>query len=374
MSMGWNAPDGSRKSVTSPLSVIITAFAPVLSTNETWTPELRTDQKDPTVLVFFDLANGQQRLGGSALAQVFKQIGSVAPDVEDASVLKSFLVGCQQIRRSHPELVLAYHDRSDGGILTTIIEMCFAGRVGAEIMVDAFKQDGDAIAALFNEELGAVMQVRQSDVALLSAAFVQAGFPAKAIHAVGRVASDRSDQTISIASGGSLLWSAPRATLQSMWAETSYKMQSLRDAPKGALEEFETISRDDNAGLSYQLTFDPAVNVASPFLQSSTTLNDRPKVAILREQGVNGHVEMAWAFSAAGFAAVDVHMSDIISGKTSLAGFKGLAACGGFSYGDVLGAGNGWAKSVLLNSTARKEFEDFFGARKDTFALAVCNG
>jgi phosphoribosylformylglycinamidine synthase len=374
MSMGWNGADGERKSVTSPLSVIITAFAPVLSTNETWTPELRMDQREPTVLVFLDLANGKQRLGGSALAQVFKQIGSEVPDVEDAAVLKSFLVGCQEIRRSHPELVLAYHDRSDGGIFTTIVEMCFAGRVGAEIMVDAFKQDGDAIAALFNEELGAVFQVRQSDVALLSSAFVSAGFPAKAIHAVGRVASDRSDQAISIASEGALLWSSTRATLQEMWAETSYKMQALRDDPQGALQEYENISSEANVGLSYQLTFDPAVNVASPFLQSSTTLNDRPKVAILREQGVNGHVEMAWAFSAAGFAAVDVHMSDIISGKTSLAGFKGIAACGGFSYGDVLGAGNGWAKSILLHSTARKEFEDFFGARKDTFALAVCNG
>lgn len=374
MSMGWDGEDGTRKTVTSPLSCIITAFAPVLSIEQTWTPELRTDLDEPTILVFFDLAKGKQRLGGSALAQVFKQIGSEAPDVEDAAILKAFFVACQQIRLSHPELVLAYHDRSDGGIFTTIVEMCFAGRVGAEIMVDAFKQDGDAIAALFNEEVGAVFQIRQADVATLSQAFVHAGFPASAIHAVGRVAEDRSEQRISIASGGGLLWSSTRAELQEQWSETSYRMQALRDDPKGAKEEFESISREDNLGLSYQLTFDPSVNVATPFLHRLSTLNDRPKVAILREQGVNGHVEMAWAFSAAGFTAVDVHMSDIISGKTSLVDFKGLAACGGFSYGDVLGAGNGWAKSILLHETARKEFEDFFGARKDTFALAVCNG
>lgn len=374
MSMGWTDEQGESKKVTSPLSVIITAFAPVLSTSQTWTPELRVDQSEPTILVFFDLAQGKQRLGGSALAQVFKQVGSEAPDVENAAVLKSFLLACQTIRVEHPEIVLAYHDRSDGGIFTTIVEMCFAGRVGAEIMVDAFKQDDDAMAALFNEELGAVFQIRQSDSAVLSSVFIKAGFPSTSIHAIGRVAKDRSDQAISIASGGSLLWSATRASLQETWAETSYKMQSRRDAPQGAQEEFENISREDNTGLSYQLTFDPAVNVATPFLHLISTLNDRPKVAILREQGVNGHVEMAWAFSMAGFAAVDVHMSDIISGKTSLAGFKGLAACGGFSYGDVLGAGNGWAKSILLHEGARKEFEDFFATRKDTFALAVCNG
>lgn len=374
MSMGWNAEDGSRKTVTSPLSVIITAFAPVLSIEQTWTPELRTDQSEPTILVFFDLAKGKQRLGGSALAQVFKQIGSEAPDVEDAAVLKSFLVGCQQIRTSHPDLILAYHDRSDGGIFTTIVEMCFAGRVGAEIMVDSFAQEDNSIAALFNEELGAVFQIRQSDVASLSQVFIHAGFPATSIRVVGRVAENRSDQAISIASKGSLLWSSTRASLQSAWSETSYKMQTLRDSPKGALEEYENISREDNVGLSYQLTFNPSENVSTPFVHRLTTLNDRPKVGILREQGVNGQVEMAWAFTAAGFAAVDIHMSDIISGAVSLSDFKGIAACGGFSYGDVLGAGSGWAKSILLHAGARKEFEDFFSVRKDTFALAVCNG
>ncbi|GAA5894630.1 hypothetical protein JCM5296_002914 [Sporobolomyces johnsonii] len=377
MSMGWNdEQSGERKTVTAPLSVIITAFSPVANVRQTWTPELRLlADKEPTVLVFLDLANGKQRLGGSALAQVFKQLGSEAPDVEDPKVIKAFLEGCQKLRAEHPELVLAYHDRSDGGLLTTVFEMCFAGRVGAEIMVDAFKKDDDVVAALFNEELGAVFQVRQSDAATLTQTFVRAGFPANSIYPIGRVSTDREDQAISIATnGGQLLWSSTRAQLQQQWAETSYKMQALRDSPAGALQEFENIAREDNTGLFCRLSFDPAVNVADPLLERLTSLNDRPKVAILREQGVNGHVEMAWCFSQAGFAAVDVHMSDLIGGKVSLADFKGIAACGGFSYGDVLGAGNGWAKSILLHDRARKEFSAFFNDRSDTFALAVCNG
>ena len=374
MSMGWKDKDGSNKSVTSPLSVVITAFASVLSTAHTWTPELRTNLKEESVLVFFDLAKGQQRLGGSSLAQVYKQLGSEAPDVEDAAVLKSFFVGCQEIRKVYPDVVLAYHDRSDGGIFTTIVEMCFAGRTGAEIMVDSFRQNDDTIAALFNEELGAVFQVLQSDVPRLSEVFSRAGFPTPSIRVVGRVANDREDQAISIVSGGSLLWSSTRATLQQTWAETSYRMQSRRDAAAPAREEYDNIASTTDLGLSYQLTFNPSHNVATPFLQKLTSLNDRPRVAILREQGVNGQIEMAWAFAAAGFTAVDVHMSDIISGAVSLSSFKGLAACGGFSYGDVLGAGNGWAKSILLNEGARKEFTAFFQERKDTFALAVCNG
>ncbi|GAA5896846.1 hypothetical protein JCM8208_007106 [Rhodotorula glutinis] len=373
MAMGWNDAQGERKTVTAPSSLVVTAFSPVVNVAKTWTPELQV-LDEPTVLVFFDLAAGKQRLGGSALAQVFKQLGSDAPDVEDAKVLKAFLTACREIRVEHPELVLAYHDRSDGGLLTTIVEMCFAGRVGAEIMVDAFKKDDDAVAALFNEELGAVFQVRQADVPALSQLFIRAGVPSTAIHPIGRVASSRDDQAISIASGGALLWSSTRAALQQQWAETSYRMQALRDSPEGALEEFENIADDKHRGLYYDLKFDPAEVFADPLLEKLTSLNDRPKVAILREQGVNGHIEMAWSFAQAGFASVDVHMSDLISGRVSLADFKGVAACGGFSYGDVLGAGNGWANSILLNSNARKEFEHFFKQRSDTFALAVCNG
>ncbi|GAA5983893.1 hypothetical protein JCM10908_005964 [Rhodotorula pacifica] len=373
MSMGWNDEAGDRKTVTAPLSLVITAFSPVSNVDLTWTPELQV-LAEPTVLVFFDLANGKQRLGGSALAQVFKQLGSEAPDLEDPKVLKAFLEGCRKVRSEHPDVVLAYHDRSDGGLFTTVTEMCFAGRVGAEVMVDAFKKDDDAIAALFNEELGAVFQIRQVDVAAFSQVFIRAGFPSTAIHPIGRVASSREDQAVSIASAGTLLWSSTRAALQQQWAETSYRMQALRDSPTGAMEEFENIAREDNTGISYRLTFDPAQSVADPYLERLTSLDDRPKVAILREQGVNGHVEMAWSFAQAGFASVDVHMSDLISGKISLGDFKGVAACGGFSYGDVLGAGNGWAKSILLHERARQEFSTFFNDRSDTFALAVCNG
>lgn len=374
MAMGWNDEAGARKTVTAPLSLIVTAFSPVLDTTQTWTPELRTDVGEPTVLVFFDLANGLERLGGSALAQVFKQLGNEAPTVENAAVLKAFFNGCQQVRLEHPDLVLAYHDRSDGGLFTTIVEMCFAGRVGAEILLDSFSKSHDTLASLFNEELGAVLQVRAKDAATLTQAFIHAGFPATAVHVIGRVGADRSDQAVSLVSAGELVWSATRASLQQAWSETSYKMQALRDSPKGAAEEFANIADDAHTGLTFKLAFDPAKNVASPLLEKLTSLNDRPKVAILREQGVNGHIEMAWAFSQAGFASVDVHMSDIIAGKLSLTGFKGVAACGGFSYGDVLGAGNGWAKSILLNANARKEFSAFLGERKDTFALAVCNG
>lgn len=376
MAMGWKDEQGRAKAITSPLSVVITAFAPVLNVDQTWTPELRTDlgAHEPTVLVFLDLAKGQQRLGGSALAQVFKQLGSVAPDVEDAAVLKAFFVACQQIRVSHPDLVLAYHDRSDGGLFTTLVEMAFAGRTGVEIMLDSFNQANDPIAALFNEELGAVMQLRQKDVAAFSEVFAHAGFPTTSIRVIGQVTTDRAAEAISIVSAGSLVWSSTRTRLQQLWASTSYQMQSRRDNPTTALQENENIASVDDCGLSYQLTFSPAVNPALPFLQKITGLNDRPKVAILREQGVNGQVEMAWAFTAAGFAAVDVHMSDIISGTVSLSSFVGLAACGGFSYGDVLGAGSGWAKSILLNEVARSEFQHFLGERKDTFALAVCNG
>ncbi|KAK4047970.1 phosphoribosylformylglycinamidine synthase [Microbotryomycetes sp. JL221] len=374
MSMGWNdAESNDRKTVTAPLSAIITAFAPVSNVDATWTPELKLVD-EPTVLVFLDLAHGKQRLGGSALAQVFKEIGHEAPDVENAATLKSFFNACLQVRQEKPDLVLAYHDRSDGGLLTTVLEMCFAGRVGAEIMVDSFKKDDDAVAALFNEELGAVFQVRQSEAAMFSQLFVRAGFPASSIYSIGRVATDRVDQSISIASGGAMLWSSTRGELQQAWAETSYKMQALRDSPKGAKEEFDNIVDETNTGLTYKLTFNPADNVASTLLTKQTSLDARPKVAILREQGVNGHVEMAWSFHAAGFEAVDVHMSDIISGRVTLDEFKGLAACGGFSYGDVLGAGNGWAKSILLHEGARKQFTDFFQSRQDTFALAVCNG
>jgi phosphoribosylformylglycinamidine synthase len=359
MSMKWRE-GGEQREVSSPLSLITTAFAAVEDVGATWTPQLRTDVPETTVLVFLDLAKGKERLGGSALAQVFKEFGSEAPDAEDPALIKSFFNACQNIRKCHPTLVLAYHDRSDGGLFTTVAEMCFAGRVGAVISLDTGK---DPISILFNEELGAVMQVRESHVHQLATAFVNDGFPSSAIHVIGKV-NEYLDDSFVVTCDSLPIFSGTRHELQQAWAETSYKMQSLRDNPAAAKEEFDLIKDPLYRGIFYDLTFQ---------CKPSRNLFHRPKVAILREQGVNGQVEMAWAFTAAGFNAVDVHMSDILNGETSLSQFRGLAACGGFSYGDVLGAGKGWAHSVLLNETARKTFAEFFQDSK-TFTLAVCNG
>lgn len=367
MSMKWKQGHEQRE-VSSPLSLIVTAFAPVTNVGATWTPQLRTDEGvlgEPTVLVFFDLANGKERLGGSAAAQVFKQIGDEAPDVENPAILKSFFTGCQEVRAKNPDLVLAYHDRSDGGLFTTLAEMAFAGRIGVEINLDAL-HSRDPVSTLFNEELGAVVQVRLSQLSQLMTAFVNVGFPSTSIHAIGRVRvrGDDDDEAFTVIYDSKPIYSSTRAALQQAWAETSYKIQSIRDNPFTAKEEFALINDKTNRGLFFDQTF-----TCSP----ARSLFRRPRVAIIREQGVNGHVEMAWAFSAAGFDAVDVHMSDILNGEKSLSQFRGLAACGGFAYGDVLGAGKGWANSVLMNATARKEFSQFF-QRDDTFTLAVCNG
>lgn len=362
MSMKWREGE-EQKEVSAPLSLIITAFAPVKDVGKTWTPQLRTDVDEPTVLIFFDLAGGNTRLGGSALAQVFKEIGTVSPDVEDPAVVRAFFQGCQRVKDKEPGLVLAYHDRSDGGLFTAIVEMCFAGRIGAEVSLDSLRSHLDPISLLFNEELGAIFQVKASEIQRLSGIFVGAGFPSTSIHVLGRV-NTGGNQFISIIHGSEIIFTGHRADLQQSWAETSYRMQSIRDDGAAAKEEFDLIKDESYTGLYYDLTFT---------YKHSRDLFRRPKVAVLREQGVNGQVEMAWSFTEAGFDAVDVHMSDILDGSVSLDGFRGLVACGGFSYGDVLGAGKGWAHSALLNGTARKEFVEFFG-REDTFALGVCNG
>lgn len=362
MSMKWTQ-GGQKREISSPLSLVVTAFAPVEDIGSTWTPQLRTDVGEPTVLVFFDLANGKERLGGSALTQVFKEIGSEAPDVENPSVLKAFLTACQNIRNTSPGLVLAYHDRSDGGLFTALAEMCFAGHVGVEVSLDALHSVEDPISTLFNEELGAVVQVRRSELKELMTAFVSVGFPSSSLHVIARV-NEPEDDMFTVIHGSIPIYSRSRAELQQAWSETSYKMQCLRDNAIAAQEEFDLIGDPSHQGLFYDLKFSHA---------PARELFRRPMVAILREQGVNGHAEMAWAFTAAGFDAVDVHMSDIFLGKVSLGDFTGVAACGGFSYGDVLGAGKGWAHSVLLNDTARREFVEFF-QRDQTFALGVCNG
>ena len=366
MAMRWrDGQSGEERSVAAPLSLIVTAFAGVEDVGATWTPQLRTDVVGPTVLVFFDLACRKQRLGGSALAQVFRQIGAEVPDVEDPQLLKAFFNACMAVRQSDPDLVLAYHDRSDGGLFTTVAEMAFAGRVGVELNLDALHSLDGPVEALFNEELGAVIQVQQPRIARLMEVFVAHGFESTSIHAIGKVLPDPKDQSFTIVHQGNVVFSSNRAVLQQLWAETSFQMQSLRDDPDCAAEEFALITNETHAaGLRYDLTFTPT---------TYRSLFRRPKVAILREQGVNGHTEMAWAFTAAGFDAVDVHMSDIVGGTIDLGEFRGLAACGGFSYGDVLGAGAGWAHAALLHGGARAAFAAFF-ARDDAFALGVCNG
>ncbi|CAG8485812.1 6769_t:CDS:2 [Acaulospora colombiana] len=353
------------KTVTAPLSLIVSGFAPVTSVHKTLTPQLRADTKEKTVLVFLDLANGKQRIGGSAITQVYQQTGDEVPDVESTDIMKAFFQGIQNAN----EFILAYHDRSDGGLFVSIAEMSFAGHVGVNINLEKIVQDNDFIRALFNEELGAVIQVSQRNLVKVEHIFKEAGFPLNHLHNIAEVTGEVQDILINL--GDHELFKISRVELQRMWSETSFHMQSLRDNSACAQEEFDSILDINDPGLQYSLTFDPSEDVTSPFLKSPES--SRPKVAILREQGVNGQTEMAFAFHLAGFSAIDVHMSDIISSKTTLKDFKGIVACGGFSYGDVLGAGSGWAKSVLLHSNARREFAEFFN-RQDTFALGVCNG
>ncbi|VAW54301.1 Phosphoribosylformylglycinamidine synthase, synthetase subunit / Phosphoribosylformylglycinamidine synthase, glutamine amidotransferase subunit, partial [hydrothermal vent metagenome] len=355
------------KSVTAPLSLVITAFSPVSDVRKTLTPEIRTDIKD-TGLLLIDLGFGKNRLGGSALAQTCKQIGDVPPDVDDASQLKAFFDVFQKLNSQGK--IIAWHDRSDGGLFACLCEMAFAGHCGLNIQLDSMlfdnfgDNDSDALSVLFNEEVGGVIQMRCDDVQEIENAFGAAGL-AECVHELGRIYED--DQ-ITINNNGIPVFSASRVSLQQAWSETSYHMQRLRDNPECAQQEFDAIAQDDK-GLTASLSFDINENVAAPFISKSV----KPSIAILREQGVNGQIEMAAAFDRAGFNAIDVHMSDIINGDIDFENFKGLVACGGFSYGDVLGAGEGWAKSILFNARARDVFEKYFN-RNDTFSLGVCNG
>lgn len=359
MSMRTTWRDGEQdKAVTAPMSLIVTAFSPVIDARLSVTPQLRPDTD--AVLLLLDLGRGSNRLGGSSLAQAYGQLGDTVPDMGSAADLKAFfqlVQGCVQ-----GEQLLAYHDRSDGGLLTTVLEMAFAGHCGVDI--DLAAVPGDALAKLFNEEAGAVLQVSQSHLAQLQLAASALGLD-DCLHLIGSAAVGDS---IVIRDGDTTLIDDSRQRLQQLWARTSYEIQSLRDHPDCAREEFERITTAD-PGLSAQLTFDPSEDICAPYIATGV----RPLVAILREQGVNGQVEMGAAFHRAGFAAVDVHMSDLHSGRRQLSEFKGLVACGGFSYGDVLGAGEGWAKSILFNERLRAEFAAFF-ERQDSFSLGVCNG
>ncbi|KAJ9082911.1 phosphoribosylformylglycinamidine synthase [Entomophthora muscae] len=375
MKTSWIEPSGEKKEVVSPLSLIITAFAPVDNVKKTLTPELKTssEKETSTVLLLIDIAQGRQRLGGSSLAQVYNDVGDECPDLENPDILRAFFSGVQASRAKpsasgeYDSMFLAYHDRSDGGLFVTLAEMAFAGHVGFSVDLASYAESPDLVtSALFNEELGAVIQVEQEDVDNVIALFGECGFPITHIHQLGSVNSLAERENIKFLCSGAPVFEATRCRLQEMWAETSYRMQALRDNPQCAEQEYLAIADCKDPGLSYTTTFDPLLSRPLP--------STRPLVAILRDQGVNGHMEMANAFHRAGFTAVDVHMSDLASGHVSLAAFHGLAACGGFSYGDVLGAGRGWAQSALLNPVIRKELSHFFAERNDTFALGVCNG
>ncbi len=380
---GSGEEQGTAKQVTAPLSLIVTAFAAVKDVRRTLTPQLRPDAEvGETELLLIDLGRGRNRLGGSALAQVYGaqsgQLGDTVPDV-DAALLKSFFGAIQALNRDGK--ILAYHDRSDGGLFATVCEMSFASHVGVSLNLDGLCYDplmndvdgserfpqiagrlrDRIIAALFNEELGAVLQIRLADRGAVMQTLRDAGLGA-CTHAIG---TTNTGDAVRIWRNAKAVFAAHRNELQRTWSEVSHQIARLRDDPVCAEEEFDALLDADNPGLSASIKSVPV----APFVATGV----RPKIAILREQGVNGHVEMAAAFERAGFAPYDVHMSDLQAGRVHLADFKGFAACGGFSYGDVLGAGQGWAKSVLFNSRLRDEFTAFF-SRTDSFALGVCNG
>jgi phosphoribosylformylglycinamidine synthase len=342
---------GSAKAVVSPVTLIVSAFAPVRDVTLTLTPQLQPEQDSQLVLLHL----GGQRLGGSALAQVYKQLGNQAPDIDDAGDLRHMLDFVLASNRRGQ--LLALHDRSDGGLLTTLFEMAFAGRCGLDI---ALPVEVDLLATLFNEEVGFVAQVPQA---------AMTEFLANAPCQTVVLGQPTLQEEVQLRHGNPTVLQASRADLQQTWTTTSYTLQRLRDSEACADEEFSAIAQDraENAGLSAALTFNPDDDVAAPFVNTS-----RPSIAVLREQGVNGQMEMAAAFERAGFACVDVHMSDLVSGERRLADFQAMVTCGGFSYGDVLGGGGGWAKSALFNADIRAQFADYFAA--DKLVLGVCNG
>ncbi len=350
---------GKQHEMIAPLSLNISAFAPVCDARKTLTPELQMDQGD-TDLILIDLGDGQNRLGGSALAQVYSVTGGDVPDIDCPALLVRFFNAIQHLNREH--LLLAYHDRSAGGLLATLCEMGFAGRSGITIHLSALGHDD--LAILFAEEAGAVIQVRRPERETVLAYLADCDL-AHVSHIIGH---PRKDGVVYVKGESGTLVDDHLTNLQRVWSETGYRIASMRDHPACAEEEFEAMNRGEDGGLFAELTFDPREDISAPFVHTI-----KPKIAVLREQGVNGHVEMAAAFDRAGFACADVHMSDIIEGRISLANMQGLVACGGFSFGDVMGAGRGWANSILFNPRLKDEFTAFLH-RSDTFALGVCNG
>ncbi|MFZ7344401.1 phosphoribosylformylglycinamidine synthase [Avibacterium volantium] len=352
--------NGEQKSVTAPLSLVISAFARVEDVRKTVTPQLRTD-KGSSRLLLIDLGEGKNRLGATALAQVYKQLGDKPADVVNVESLKGFFNAMQQL--VNEQKLLAYHDRSDGGLIITLAEMAFAGHCGVSVDISALG-DND-LAVLFNEELGAVIQVKDGDLAAVRQAFEQNGV----LHLLKELGTVTTDNQVEITRGTKVLLKETRSELRGIWAELTHKMQALRDNPDCADQEFAAKKNPNDKGFSVSLTYDVNEDIAAPYIAKGV----RPRIAILREQGVNSHYEMAAAFDRAGFDAIDVHMSDLQQQRHHLKDFQALVACGGFSYGDVLGAGGGWAKSILFNTALRDQFATFF-ERENTLALGVCNG
>jgi len=362
MRMKWG-----EKSVVSPLSLIVSGFAPVGDVRKTLTPCFEDENAVLLLVDFFSakeriLGGTKERMGGSALAQCFGLTGGKAPDTPEPEKLKAFFELIQQLNREGK--LLAYHDRSDGGVFVTLLEMAFASQCGLKIVSGR----EDLLTDLFNEELGAVIAVRREDLLYILNQIDAAGLGKR------HIANALPTNEILISSLDNtgekekLVYSSTRAQLHKAWSETSYAIQSIRDNPTCADQEFALLDNAKRPGLFVDVPFDIAERINAPYINKS-----RPRVAILREQGVNGQIEMAGAFDRAGFAAVDVHMSDLLAGRAALKDFTGLAACGGFSYGDVLGAGSGWAKTILFNERLKESFADFF-ERDDTFSLGVCNG
>ncbi len=376
--------EGEAKAVTSPVSLIVSAFAPVYDVRKSLTPQIRTDAGD-TVLILIDLGRGKNRMGASALTQVMQQIGNETPDVDNPQDLKAFFAAIQQLNAESK--LLAYHDRSDGGLFTTLTEMAFAGRCGLSINVDMLTLEsehaadwGDAknwagqvaerrneltLRALFSEELGAVIQVRaeeKSDVMNVLRAHNLGAIS----HIIGK---PNAQDVIEFTRDAKSIYKQPRVALQRLWSETSWRIARLRDNPACADAEYDRILDVNDPGITPVLSFDAQEDIAAPYIATGV----RPRVAILREQGVNSHVETAYVMHKSGFTAVDVHMSDLISGRARLDDFSGVIAVGGFSYGDVLGAGEGWAKTILFNAQLAEQFSRFF-QRTDTFGLGICNG
>jgi phosphoribosylformylglycinamidine synthase len=376
--------DGEQKAVVSPVSLIVSGFAPVYDVRKSLTPQIRTDLGE-TALIVIDLGRGKNRMGASILSQVLGQLGNDVPDVDSAEDLKGFFAAIQQLNREGK--LLAYHDRSDGGLYATLVEMAFAGRAGLSVNLDMLTLEGEHAAdwgdaknwttqvgerrneltlrALFSEELGAVIQVRADEKSAVMDVLRSYNLGACS-HIIGKP-NERG--VIEFTRDAKLVYSKPRAELHRLWSDTSWRISRMRENPATADQEYDRLLDEQDPGMTPKITFDLNENVAAPFLATGA----RPRVAILREQGVNSHIETAWVMHQAGFAAIDVHMSDLIAGRARLDDFQGVIAVGGFSYGDVLGAGEGWAKSILFNPALAEQFARFFG-RTDTFGLGICNG